>query len=670
MKKLTLSFLLCLPFIILLSQTPFSCDGSMFVVDYHGQVYRITFDRQADTVELSPLSKPTGFLIHSIAYNRKDNFIYGTAQSNGITYICRIDSSGEASLIKPIPYDTTTWQFLSAADVTPDGSKIIFLTAPKGNITEPNLAITFDLGSGNYEMDEILLETLGGAPQILTGDIAFHPLTEQLFSFDYQTIFNNQPNPHGGKTVIIDPSAGIIDNLLFFQNPVSYEHTFSLMFDPFGNLFGIDGVPPMYGRWAEINTTTGILETILMDSFSNVVPAAYFLYDGCSCPYTISIEKTVTPDTTYACTEVLYKFRISNLTKNLQDSVTFRDSLPPGFLFTEIVRNPFGGQINGLNTNTLEISGINLPYGIDSLMVKVMVPEGAEGVYLNQAVLTDADLSGTNQTMNSILSDNPATIAKRDATPLTILPLVIDLDEEALELCKDSSLILRPLNDTTGISFLWSNGSNASEIRITQSGEYSVTVTGGCERDSATFLVIDSPLSVSLGPDTIGQFGDLIQILPSYDFLSPIITNLWSVSGPGGFTCENCEEVEFLLQENTLVTLWVKNEAGCVAIDELKINAMRKIFAPNAFSPNNDGINDLFYLQSKHSLPVRSFKIFDRWGGLIFTSENGATNDPYFGWDGKAKRKDLQGGIYAWFAEIEFPDGEKIIYSGDVVLIK
>ena len=89
----------------------------------------------------------------------------------------------------------------------------------------------------------------------------------------------------------------------------------------------------------------------------------------------------------------------------------------------------------------------------------------------------------------------------------------------------------------------------------------------------------------------------------------------------------------------------VKNEVGCHAHDEMIISAIRKLFSANAFSPNDDGINDWFYLQSKNDLAIKSFKIFDRWGGLVFEKGNISTNVESNGWNGKSGHKELQNGV-------------------------
>ena len=97
----------------------------------------------------------------------------------------------------------------------------------------------------------------------------------------------------------------------------------------------------------------------------------------------------------------------------------------------------------------------------------------------------------------------------------------------------------------------------------------------------------------------------------------------------------------------------------------------RKFYTPNVFSPNFDGTNDVFYLQSGSDVElVKSFMIFDRNGGQIFTQNNLFTNDASNGWDGTFKGKIMDTGVYTWFAEVLFLDGQVEVYKGDVMLLR
>lgn len=98
-----------------------------------------------------------------------------------------------------------------------------------------------------------------------------------------------------------------------------------------------------------------------------------------------------------------------------------------------------------------------------------------------------------------------------------------------------------------------------------------------------------------------------------------------------------------------------------------------KLVAPNAFTPNDDGVNDFFYLNVTGTCEVLKFeiKIFDRWGRLVFQGDE-ATDQ----WDGTYDGRQLKEGVYLWQSSITWePDessGEKRFESkkGSLVLIR
>ena len=97
-----------------------------------------------------------------------------------------------------------------------------------------------------------------------------------------------------------------------------------------------------------------------------------------------------------------------------------------------------------------------------------------------------------------------------------------------------------------------------------------------------------------------------------------------------------------------------------------------QLFIPNAFTPNDDGFNDIFYINANDLMikQVNKFQIFTRWGELVFTDEDFQPNTPDHGWDGFFKGEKMNPAVFVYFAEIEFRDGFKIIYRGDVALRK
>jgi gliding motility-associated-like protein len=94
------------------------------------------------------------------------------------------------------------------------------------------------------------------------------------------------------------------------------------------------------------------------------------------------------------------------------------------------------------------------------------------------------------------------------------------------------------------------------------------------------------------------------------------------------------------------------------------------VFLPNTFSPNGDGQNDIFYIRGKGINTVKSFRIYNRWGQLIFERSNFNIEDPTFGWDGKAKGVLVDPDVFIYVAELVCDTNEPFTLKGNVMLLR
>jgi len=67
---------------------------------------------------------------------------------------------------------------------------------------------------------------------------------------------------------------------------------------------------------------------------------------------------------------------------------------------------------------------------------------------------------------------------------------------------------------------------------------------------------------------------------------------------------------------------------------------------------------------------IEIFQIFDRWGEKLFEATDFAPNDPAVQWAGRFKGKDVEGGVYVYYAVVRFIDGEELILKGDVTVLR
>lgn len=108
-----------------------------------------------------------------------------------------------------------------------------------------------------------------------------------------------------------------------------------------------------------------------------------------------------------------------------------------------------------------------------------------------------------------------------------------------------------------------------------------------------------------------------------------------------------------------------------ISIEVEEVDCSPKIYAPNVFSPNRDGINDYWQVFIKSDLPVTEFKmtIFDRWGARVFE-----THEPSNGWTGYRGDDLAPMGTYAWVLQYTYIDPDyglkSKVESGDLILIR
>ncbi|MEM6964218.1 MAG: gliding motility-associated C-terminal domain-containing protein [Bacteroidota bacterium] len=211
--------------------------------------------------------------------------------------------------------------------------------------------------------------------------------------------------------------------------------------------------------------------------------------------------------------------------------------------------------------------------------------------------------------------------------------------------------------------------SSTMEIDFVLPGSHIVTVMdeNGCEISQEVTIFEPEDATVDLGPDQTLELGDSIELQPVPNF--NITEIIWSSNAP----CADCPSqfVTPVNQSTYLVTML--DESGCIATDTITIfvEKPRRVYIPNAFSPDDNGMNDIFFINAGQEVAnVRNFKIFNRWGALLFSQENFQPNDDTYGWDGFYKNKKLNPGVYVYFAEIEFIDGQVVVYKGDVTLVR
>lgn len=113
--------------------------------------------------------------------------------------------------------------------------------------------------------------------------------------------------------------------------------------------------------------------------------------------------------------------------------------------------------------------------------------------------------------------------------------------------------------------------------------------------------------------------------------------------------------------------------SGCDSLRILVLNILKKgkIYLPNVFSPNGDGINDKFTVYSSPEISIiDKLFIYSRWGEKVFQLSDFPPNDLYYGWDGVFNFKQMMPGVYSYLVIWTDHSGEQHLTAGDVTLIR
>lgn len=202
-------------------------------------------------------------------------------------------------------------------------------------------------------------------------------------------------------------------------------------------------------------------------------------------------------------------------------------------------------------------------------------------------------------------------------------------------------------------------------------GSYTLTVmdANGCTADTSVVLTAARIPLLEVGGDIELKLGYSEQFQVYVDLVPQVIE--WTPAE--GLSCTDCLEPVVTPYRTAVYTLAVTSEDGCVTADSLIVRVLksRDVYVPNAFSPNNDGVNDKFTIfAGKGVRQIKKLQVFSRWGELVFEQSDFPANDPGYGWDGTFLGKQMQAGVFAWWAEVEFLDGVSTLEKGDVMIMR
>lgn len=362
---------------------------------------------------------------------------------------------------------------------------------------------------------------------------------------------------------------------------------------------------------------------------------------------------------------------ITGATAAMSGTYTVTVTTPSGIqvLTTDVVVNPLP-NVNASNTGPYcEGQTINLnstgggsyswagPGGYTSLIQNPTITNSTianAGTYT--VTVTDANgCIGTNNT-DIIINTSPTIIASNTGP-----------------YCVGDTI---RFSSTIGDNYLWSgpNGftsisqnniiSNASSMN---NGVYTVTTTNlnGCSASATTLIQINAnPNSLPFYSPQEPTLGSGVNF--SNSSCCNIASWIWNIDGNTIFNSDHFYSFDQPGSYNG--SLIVINDFGCADTQTFTIIITEEtsIYIPNTFTPNGDGLNDIFFIYGR-SIKSMELKIFNRWGQELFTS-----NDQAKGWNGKTNNNSIDApqGVYAYTIYYKDFLGEEYELTGQVNLIR
>ncbi len=313
----------------------------------------------------------------------------------------------------------------------------------------------------------------------------------------------------------------------------------------------------------------------------------------------------------------------------------------------------------------------NSSNAVGAMAYKWIMGDGS--IFSTRNITYSYPLPGTYR-VTMIVNSN-AVCADSSSITITVYPNVV-ADFSAAPICVNLPSL--PVNKTiepanTTVNYLWDLGNgqtstlrNPPAIIYTAAGNYRVKLSvssaqcplplntmekniavdkpASAERYALKYSVVNLPLSLharSIGNDVLWQPAVSLDNAASYN---PV----------------------FISSAEQLYTITLKTISGCITVDTqlVKINKDIVIYVPNTFTPNSDGTNDILRPFMIGIKELAFFKIFNRWGQLIYQ-----TNNIQNGWDGSFKGVPLQMETVVWILEGTGLDNKKYNAKGTTVVV-
>lgn len=279
--------------------------------------------------------------------------------------------------------------------------------------------------------------------------------------------------------------------------------------------------------------------------------------------------------------------------------------------------------------------------------------------------------------------DSTACTAIDSVTVTVIDNTQLALEADVQEGCLPLEVQFTDLSPVPGMTYIWDfgDGQTGNDLLSTAhiyegEGSYSVSLTVEYFENCEATAVLENGIQVNAYPEAgfVWSPAQPSNLEPEVQFQNTSSENalewFWDFGNGASSIFEN-PVYKFSIPGIYEVSLVASTAAGCkdTLVQSLLVDNQVRFYVPNIFSPNADGINDVFEVHSVGLIEAYQLTIFDRWGGMVFQSAD--VNDV---WDGTFRGKFCPVGSYAYLIEYvvpSFPDPpQRKVLTGDVAIVR
>lgn len=272
------------------------------------------------------------------------------------------------------------------------------------------------------------------------------------------------------------------------------------------------------------------------------------------------------------------------------------------------------------------------------------------------------------------------TIQKNALIKVINRPL-IDINGDSV-ICINNSILHTGIflrTDTSVVNWQWTfpNGVTYSVQNpplqfYNTAGTFNITAyatnSSGCKDTTRQTIVVNPLPTVTMPAQLTINAGFPVTIPATY---TPNTVS-WIWSPATGLSCANCPTPSAVPKTNTFYQVYFTDANNCSNTGRIQINVLcgkGNLYIPNTFSPNGDGSNDFFYPRGAGLERVKSLRIFNRWGEVVFEKKDFPVNIAGAGWDGRFKGQAPKADVYIYQAEVFCENGELLRLNGNIALI-